>query len=365
MKVLFLTLGSEIVASSRVRVYQYLPYLEERGVKCKVISSGSDALTGVAIDKAGLLPRLSGAVLRLGYSGLKIAKCLFFAPFYNVVFIQKVLLPIPIQKLLRILNDNIVWDIDDAIYVSPPLQKKERYLLLQLISRLLKQMHKRRFTPQALLSKLIIVTNQYLREHVSALNHNVIITTGPIDTNRYTPGTKGKSDKIVVGWIGSPSTTFYLEGVEKVLMKLSEKYPNVVLELIGSSPLKIRNLRLAIKEWSLDSEVSNLQDFDIGIMPLTNDEWSRGKGGYKILQYMATGIPCVASPVGINMQLIQDGVNGFLARTEEEWISRLSLLIEDEALRKQMGARGREIALREYSFQHYAPVMIEALQRLL
>jgi len=118
------------------------------------------------------------------------------------------------------------------------------------------------------------------------------------------------------------------------------------------------------KSWSLDTEVADLQNFDIGIMPLPDNEWTRGKGGYKLLQYMAVGIPCIASPVGINMELIRDGENGFLAATEDQWYEKISLLTRDQELRKKMGMRGRDFVVKNYSFEVAAPKLISALRQL-
>ena len=112
----------------------------------------------------------------------------------------------------------------------------------------------------------------------------------------------------------------------------------------------------------METEVADLQSFDIGIMPLPDNEWTRGKGGYKLLQYMAVGVPCVASPVGINKELIRDGENGFLATTEEEWYEKLSLLIDNPELRREMGRRGRAYVVRNHSFEAAAPKLISALK---
>jgi len=119
-----------------------------------------------------------------------------------------------------------------------------------------------------------------------------------------------------------------------------------------------------IKEWGLDAEVGDLQDFDIGIMPLPNDEWSRGEGGYKLLQYMAVGIPCVASPVGINSALIKEGVNGYLANSEDQWYQKLEVLIKNRTLRESMGASGRNIVEERYSLEVSAPKLIEFIEKI-
>lgn len=134
---------------------------------------------------------------------------------------------------------------------------------------------------------------------------------------------------------------------------------------MGVGKINFAGVNATLKKWRLDNEVATLQSFDIGIMVLPDNEWTRGKGGYKLLQYMAVGIPCVASPVGINKELIRDGENGFLATTEEEWYENLSLLIDNPELRKKMGMRGRDFVVRNYSFEVAAPKLISALKGLI
>ncbi|MCK4816159.1 glycosyltransferase family 4 protein, partial [bacterium] len=173
------------------------------------------------------------------------------------------------------------------------------------------------------------------------------------------------NDKVVIGWIGSSSTTPYLSILFPVFRRLCRTHPNAYIKLIGATPINIPDVRVKQVDWDLETEVEELQEFDIGIMPLPDNEWTRGKGGYKLLQYMAVGIPCVASPVGINKELIRDGENGFLATTEEEWYEKLSLLIENPEIRKRMGLRERDFVVKNYSFEVAAPKLISVLKSLI
>ena len=164
---------------------------------------------------------------------------------------------------------------------------------------------------------------------------------------------------MIIGWIGSFSTTKYLRIVENPLRLLSLRYSNLVIELIGANDIVFDGVKMRTKRWNLDSEVSNLQNFDIGIMPLPDDNWTRGKGGYKLLQYCAIGIPCVASPVGINKEIVREGINGFLVKDQKDWVERLALLIEDKELRERLGRKAREIAVKEYSFYCATPKLVK------
>jgi glycosyltransferase involved in cell wall biosynthesis len=172
-------------------------------------------------------------------------------------------------------------------------------------------------------------------------------------------------DKVIIGWIGSPQNTFYLEPLLPVFQRICEKYEQVCFSFIGSAPVEYTGVNLHLVKWELHTETFELQKFDIGIMPLPDDEWTRGKGGYKLLQYMALGIPSVAAPVGINSSLLEDGENGFLATSEQEWFDRLSYLVEHEPERKRMGAIAREKAVMEYSFDVASTRLLRSIEALL
>lgn len=335
MKILFLTIGDETVPSSRTRVYQYLPHLKEAGIECKVLNCGSTV-------------RNIYALTRLVISAYA----------YDIVFIQKVLLPITYQRILKLVNRNIVFDFDDAIYTHeaffPDNEKKKLEVNLCRLKSILQ------------ISRMVTIENEETSAFASPYCKNILKITGPIDTDRYFPKRTAlpPKTKISIGWIGSHSTTPYVEKILPCLIKLTQKHSNIELKLVGATVFDTNNAHVTFSEWKLSTEVAELADFDIGIMPLPDNEWTRGKGGYKLLQYMAMGISTVASPVGINCRLVKEGVNGFFANTADEWMDKLSRLIVDKDLREQMGNKGRIIAEQEYSFHHYAPVLIEGLSKL-
>lgn len=344
IKILFLASGKENAPAPRTRAFQYLPHLKKRNFKCKVISYNLKFYfqpIGNFGKYRKLIIRLYRKIITLCYQFFQMIRFIISVYFYDIVFIQRVLPPIYIQKIIGILNPKIIFDFDDAIFVH---SNREHRLRLKYIIKI---------------SKYIIVENEYNKKFVTNYNPEVGIITGPIDTDRYFPKQKKSSEKVVMGWIGSSSTTKYLRIIKEPLKVLSHRYPRLVVELIGADNVVFEGSMIRIKKWSLDSEVSNLQNFDIGIMSLPDNCWTRGKGGYKLLQYCAIGIPCVASPVGINKEIIQEGVNGFLAKNEKEWIEKLSLLIESRVLREKMGARGRKIAVNKYSFYCAVPKLIK------
>jgi glycosyltransferase involved in cell wall biosynthesis len=176
----------------------------------------------------------------------------------------------------------------------------------------------------------------------------------PVDCDRYGPLDRPAAAGVVVGWIGSPSTSMYLRSLLPVCRRLAERHPTVRFEAVGADPdAELHPFR--VRPWALETELADLQGFDVGIMPLDDDEWSRGKAGYKLLQYMACGIASVASPVGVNADLLRDTDRGLLASDPTQWERALTALIEDATLRRRLGAAGRELVEREYSLATWAP----------
>lgn len=354
MKTLFLTLGDITVASSRTRVYQYLPYFKKHNIGFKTLIFTKHNWSSVK--------KLTQKMDNLFYSIYVLLKLLLLSPFYNIVFIQKVLLPRVYLRLLRLLKKKIVFDFDDSIYLTQQAATDNSGSSIKNL------IEKRLFSHTIMSSDLIIVENNYTKKYTERYNSNIIIITGPIDTDRYTPASnaasKGDPGRICIGWIGTPANTPYLEPLFPVFRRLYRQYPDVYFKTIGALSLDLPDINLQQVIWNLETEVHEFREFDIGIMPLPDDEWSRSKGGYKLLQYMAIGIPSVASPVGINAGIIRNGENGFLAGDEDEWYESLSFLIVNADRRKAMGAQARKIAEQEYSFDIAAPRLIESLSAL-
>jgi glycosyltransferase involved in cell wall biosynthesis len=355
MRVLFFTLGTEVLASSRTRVHQYIPYLQKEGVVCTVHPAGLDRrlILSVQGGPGWKLP----LVQAWGRLEKAIRGALFFCrvPFYDVAFVQKILLPIPFQKLLRVLNSRIIFDFDDAIYVPHQVQR----------SFWPAETNRRWFEHMLSISQWVVLENQYTAAYARPFSKQILQITGPIEVHRYTPrsGVEPR-DRIVLGWVGTPSNTIYLEILRETLERLGQQYPHVSLLLVGAASFHLENMPVEIRPWSLVTEVTDLQQFDIGLMPLPDDEWSRGKGGYKLLQYMAIGIPSIASPVGIVSEMIVEGENGFLAITSEEWYEKLGCLIEDPGLRARMGQKGRKVAEEQYSFEVAVPQLWAVLREV-
>jgi len=350
-KILFITVGTEVTASSRARIYKYRPFLKEADFDARIIpyNNSLDA-------RLNALNKKRGAAIWVFNKINHFFKCLYYltiAPRYDVIFIQRVLLPKNIFKLVKKLSKRIIFDFDDAIYLADKWSKnlfgKDKFLS--------------RFRYTVKNADFVIVSNKFLKEAALKLNPNVLELPTPVDTKRLIPKANTNSNgRVVIGWIGSPWATRYIVPLQETFKSLIKKYPFVKVELVGAAPLEGWGADVTIKDWSLKDELRDLQDFDIGIMPLADDDWCRGKGGYKLLQYMAIGIPCLASPIGLNKEIIKDGVNGFLIRNREEWDDRLSQLIRDRDLRIRMGREGRKMAEDTYSYEKNLTKLLNILK---
>lgn len=354
MKILFLTVGPNITASSRARVYQYLPYLHKAGIETHVIfyTSKANAYKIVNAKKRAVSNKIFGKSFTL----LSILRFLFHAKGFDILFIQKVLLPKSVIAILKMLNTNIIFDFDDAIFLSEKYNYKSNDKFIKRFNYILEN------------SKCVIASNNFLKQRVLNFNKNIFVINTPIDLFKFSPNKENRktkeNDNIIVGWIGSPASSEYLRDLEDIFKILTKRHNNIIFEFIGADDFYKEFENFRIKEWNFDSEVNDLKNFDIGIMPLRDEEWCQGKGGYKLLQYMAAGIPCVASPVGINKEIIKNGTNGFLANTPNDWLNILSLLISDTSLRQKMGQEGLRLAEKLYSYKVNAFRLIDALNSI-
>jgi len=339
MKILFLTLGDRKVASSRARVYSYEPYLKREGWKMvvmhytpswqcrKILSMGDENIIEKIINKL--------------YSGCVMLSLFMLAPFFNLVYIQKVYISKFSMKILRILNNKVTFDFDDAVY----LYKNITYLLTT--------------------ASAVIASNDYLKTIAFDYNNQTYKLITPVNVHNKQHLVK-ENNAVILGWIGSIGTSKYLNPLIPVFKKLTEKFKNLKIIFMGCSKNEGFELfGINVIDWSLEGEKKYLGEINIGIMPLEDDEWSRAKSGYKLLQYMAAAIPCVASPVGVNKEIVKNGVNGFLANTPDEWLDKLSALVVDASLRKKMGQEGLSLAETLYSYEVTSPKLIEILSSVI
>ncbi len=266
--------------------------------------------------------------------------------------------PAVIEELISRKRVPIVFDFDDAIflhytYISPV----NRYL------RLLKFPGKTGTICG--LASHVIAGNSYLANYANRFNKNVTIVPSTVDIASYTiENHRTLPARPVIGWTGSYSTIQYLDNLRGTLQRLATR-ERFKLKVVGVPNYRIEGVEVESIPWNSKSEVADLRAIDIGIMPLTDDEWTRGKCGMKALQYMALGIPTVCSPVGVNPRIIRNSENGFLAETDDQWERHLTRLLHSPELRKNLGMAGRATIEAGYSLSLHAPTVYQIFKSVL
>jgi hypothetical protein len=336
MRVLFVTRYDERGASSRCRVYQYLPHLNARGIESEVVS---------------WMPSAAELWQRAGEA--------------EAVFLQKRVPTLAQLFLLRKRTPRLFFDFDDAIWLCR--RRGGAVGPAGLRTRL-------RLPATLRLADVVVAGNTYLAAYARRWNPRVVVLPTPVDVDYYTMGcaaSRGAKSPAAVrakghgavclGWVGDRSNLCYLRRLEPVLARLTCQYAELSLRVICSEPYASDAIPVENVRWSLADEVANLQGIDIGLMPLDDDPWTRGKCGYKALQYMAAGVPAVCSPVGMNAEIVTDGENGLLAEGPDAWERQLSRLIASPSLRQGLGAAGRRSVERTYSLSSLAPRLADLL----
>lgn len=350
MNILLLCRYGDLGASSRLRFFQYLKILRYQGFEVEVNPLFSNAyLERLYIGKQQL--RL---VLKC-YLGRLVA--LSKAHKYDLLIIEKEIfpyLPAWFEQLLAWCKIKYLVDYDDATFHSydhhPRLMV--RALLRKKIDFVMKN------------SAMVIAGNYYIanRAREASARHVEVIPT-VVDTDRYMPAEKTEHSVPIVGWIGTPITSRYLQNLLPVFEKLSQK-TSVRFVAIGANKNDFTGTVVEVWPWSEESEGSLIQKFDIGVMPLTDSPWERGKCGYKLIQYMACAKPVVASPVGANCQIVDHGVNGYLATSQEDWYSYLLSLVRGNASCFKMGRSGRQKVLDHYSLESQASRVVGLIKEV-
>jgi glycosyltransferase involved in cell wall biosynthesis len=268
---------------------------------------------------------------------------------YDAVFIYReayMMGTVFFERLVRWRGVPIVFDFDDSIWLNDT----------SLGNQSVKWMKRPSKTADICkLATTVIVGNSYLAQYAKQFNPNVFIVPTTIDTRYHKPipgNVKNTPEKVTIGWTGTSTTLKHLYTLAPVMQKLVATFGNKIrFCVIADIPPAFENLDCDFVKWSAESEIAQLSGFDIGIMPLPDDQWTRGKCGFKGLQYMALEIPAVMSPVGVNTDIISHGNNGFLPETEQDWLEILSRLIENPVLRSRIGIEGRKTIETRYSVE--------------
>lgn len=344
MKILFLCpYPLSVAPSQRFRFEQYFDFLKRSGYLIRVNSLFSHeelkVINGPGKSFLKITYLSKGAIRRIAQ---------LFTIHFDFIFIHREAYPIGppfIEWLIaKVMRKKIIYDFDDAIWLTDKKNEswlEERIRWRSKVASICKWSYK------------VSAGNDYLCGYARQSNANVIKNPTTIDTelvhNKSLYKMPAENSRVIIGWTGSRTTLKYLYLLEDVLQHLQKKYDHVDLLVVADQPPAMKLERILFKSWSGSTEVSDLVMAHIGIMPLPDDEWSKGKCGFKALQYMALEIPAVISPVGVNTSIIQHGVNGFLCQTKDEWLNCLESLIQNKSLRLMLGKAGRKTVVDQYS----------------
>jgi glycosyltransferase involved in cell wall biosynthesis len=348
MRILLLPRYGYLGASSRVRFYQYIPHLEAHGIEIQVAPLLDDKYisnlyAGKRMSFLSILSAYTSRIKQLTSSGS-----------FDLLWIEKELFPwVPAlaENLLSKLNIPYVVDYDDAVFHRYDMYSNPvvRAILGKNIAAVMRR------------ATVVVTGNDYLAEYArKAGARRIEYLPSVVDVEHYTVEER-ENTHFRIGWIGSPITAPFVRLIREALEDAGKKI-DARLVLVGAGwrdPLI--DMEKEILPWSEESEVASIQSFDVGIMPLPDAPFERGKCGYKLIQYMACGLPVIASPVGANTRIVDQGKTGFLASSNQEWEKALLTLFHDISLRTRLGNAGRKKVEQEYSLQVAAPRLLEIL----
>ena len=352
MRVLFLVQYPQQAPSPRYRVYQLVPWLESVGIECRVepLIEESDYAVARSSGKYFHKSRMLAAGLARRVSTLLRSRK------YDLVYVLKGAFPYGpplIEQLLRASSVPVIFDFDDAIHIH---KKSCSHRILDYLK------STRRVGQVAALASRVVVPNEYLADFARQFNSAVTVVPEAEDTERLVPRRSHVNrEKIVIGWVGSSSTAKYLTLIQDALRIVCDRFPQVVLRVIGGK-FESDGIRTEVINWQFEREVQQFHDLDIGIMSLPLEEWSKGKSGCKLRQYMAAGVPGVGTAIGYNLELVDHGRTGFLATMQDEWVECLTKLVESAELRNTIAQAARRDVEQRFALNIIGPQLEAAIR---
>jgi glycosyltransferase involved in cell wall biosynthesis len=340
--------------SQRFRFEQYLDYLKANGFEITlsyVLNEEQDRVfykPGHYFSKLGIL--LS--------STLKRSKEMLTVSKYDLLFIQREAFILGTAFFERRMAKRLptIYDYDDSMWIKKVSKGNQKWGFLKNTDKIAKIIAA---------ATMVWAGNEYLAAYARQFNKDVVIVPTTIDLRVYKKEPRKDNGTVCIGWSGSFSTIEHFATAIPALVRIKKKYGEKVrFTIIGDERYYCKELDTQGKPWRADTEIKDLSEIDIGIMPLQMDEWARGKCGLKGLQYMALGIPTLMTPIGVNTEIVQNGVNGYLPSTEDEWVNYLSLLIEDEERRKRIGNEGLQTVKTRYSTDAWKQVYLDYFKQL-
>jgi glycosyltransferase involved in cell wall biosynthesis len=353
-RVLALSPIPEEGAGCRFRIAQYVPYLREQGFDVTISSFYTPDYFRLVYQRGRHAQK---AAQFIGLAWHRFQE-MFDVGRYDLVWLYREAIPLGpplVEWIVAKRGIPIVYDLDDAIFLPNVSAANKAISFLKNPGRVAQVLR---------MSTRVVVGNEFLAQYARQHSPSVSVIPTAVDTTRFVPREPDRpraEGTLVIGWIGSPTTFPYLEGLAGVLRQVAANH-SFTLKVSGAGqPVRFPGLNVNEVPWSTADEVSLFNTCDIGVYPLTDDEWSKGKCGFKAIQCMACGVPVVAAAVGVNREIIKDGVNGFLASTPSEWIEKLGRLLSDRELRARMAVAGRQTIEDQYSLRVTAPQMATVL----
>lgn len=340
----------------RLRIECWEPHLRQHGCHVKFLPFTSPQLQAVMHQSHHYGRKLVAVVSTVINYVQQLRTCTISD--YDIAFIHReatLIGPPLVERSLTRQGLPYIYDFDDAIFL--PMQSQASPLFS------LGRWHKK-VSELCQNSAHITVGNHYLKRYAQQLNQNVsIIPMGMPLEHIHAKVNYQTNSALVIGWIGSFSTALYVRQIAAVLTRIQQEF-NCIIRLIGV-PETMRNEfpTFDIRPWQAEREIAEVQAFDIGINPMPINDWTKGKGTGKTLQYLSAGVPCVATPTGSNLDIIQHGVNSFLAQTQDEWYTQLRMLLQDAALRREIGMAGRQTVELSYNLRDHAEQVAAILKR--
>lgn len=350
MRVVAFTKYDREAASTRQRVLQYLPYLARAGIHIDVHPLLDDSyVRSLASGTAASKTAIAAAYARRLRQLLAPQKA-------DLIWVYAELfpwLPASFERLAFRSGKPVLYDFDDAFF--HPYDDHPNSLVRRALGGKLK--------PLIRGAAAVCAGNDYLKDYADRAGAKAVVLPTVVDIDQYRPAATRPTRPLTIGWIGSPSTWGFVRPLLPLLAELC-RTRGVTFSAVGAGAgaEADRFDGLTFTPWSEASEITSVQAMDIGIMPLPDEPWARGKSGYKLVQYMACGLPVVASPVGVNSTIVEEGVSGLLATDPAEWHTALTRLIDDAPLRAAMGQAGRTRAVEAYSLQTHAPRLVEVMR---
>ena len=346
----------DFCAGQRFRIELWERHLQERGFEVEYFPFTNAALTGVLYSSGRKLQKGRG-ILRCYWEQLH---RVMTASRPDVVYIYReaaLIGPALIERLVRRWKVPIIYDIDEPIFVPYVSPRNGRFNQLKFFSKT--------HTLFAM-SDHVLAVNQAIGDYAKQFARRVTIVPMAVDVNRYTPATGEQSEKLRIGWVGTLTNQPNLELAAEPIARLNRSH-GALLRVIADEPMTLPGVEVEFIPWQYDIEVPRLQECQIGIVPVKPSVWSPWKFFFKLIQYMSLGMPVVATPTGSNLEIIEDGVNGFWANTPDEWYERLRLLAENPSLRRSMGEAARRTVEERFSLtkqiDFMETVFLNAVQR--